>query len=436
MKYGKNGLPIDLPDTLEIYIIRKVEMPVLSNPAEAVRSAFLSPVGCLPLREHILENKSICILICDITRPVPHSTVLPALIEELINAGAHPGSITILVATGLHRPNEGEELSELVGNDWVLNTVRVVNHFARNDEDHVLLGTTPRGMPVRLDRRFVNADVRIAVGLVEPHFMAGYSGGRKLIVPGIAHQDTIKVLHSTRMLNHDRVANCVIEGNPLHEEQIAAVRMVGGSLALNTVIDEDRNLSLVNFGEIEESHLAAVAFARPYFEVLVPRKYKTIITSAAGYPLDRNYYQTVKGMVGVAGILEPDGNLFVVSECSEGLGAREYVESQKKLINVGMDRFLEETLQKEHASIDEWESVMQIKAMKLGTIHLYSGCLAGEERALTGVRMVTSLKGAVEKSVKEKKDKCVAVVPEGPYVIPVYNPEDRPGRDVYGNNDL
>ncbi|MCX5817780.1 MAG: nickel-dependent lactate racemase [Proteobacteria bacterium] len=423
MRYGKNGLPIDLPDNSKIDIIRKKEMPVFSNSAEAVRSALFHPVGCKPLREHAQESKSICILMCDITRPVPNSIVLPVLIEELINAGAHPGSITVLVATGLHRPNEGEELRELIGNDWVLQTVKVANHFARNDEDHVFLGTTPRGMPVRLDRRFVHAGLRIAIGLVEPHFMAGYSGGRKLIVPGVAHQDTIRVLHSTKMLDHDKVANCVIEGNPLHEEQMAAVGMVGGSLAINTVIDEDRNISFVNFGGIEESHLAAVSFARPYFEIPVPRKYKTIITSAAGYPLDRNYYQTIKGMVGVADILEPGGDLFVVSECSEGLGAPEYADSQARLITMGADRFIEETAQKQYAGIDEWESVMQIKAMKLGTIHLYSGCLSKEEQSLTGVAIVKSLKETIERMIKAKKDTRVAVIPEGPYVIPVYRPE-------------
>lgn len=430
MRYGKTGLPIDIPDSLEVDIIRKKVMPILKDPVEALRSSLFRPVGCKTLREEIKENKSICILICDITRPVPNSTVLPVLVEELINAGAHPDSITVVVATGLHRPNEGEELRELVGNDWVLQTVKVVNHFAKNDEDHIFLGTTPRGMPVKLDRRFVQADVRIAIGLVEPHFMAGYSGGRKVIIPGIAHHETIRVLHSTRMLNQDGVANCVIEGNPLHEEQLAVVRMVGGSLAINTVIDEDRNISFVNFGEIEESHLAAVSFARPFFEIPVPRKYKTVITSAAGYPLDRNYYQTVKGMVGIADILDNGGDLLVVSECSEGLGASEYADSQAMLINIGMDRFLKETSQKQYASIDEWESVMQIKAMKIGNIYLYSECLTVEEQALTGVNLIKSLKKTIEKSITEKNDSHIAVVPEGPYVIPVYRPDNKCGHDI------
>lgn len=422
MKYGKNGLPVDLPGDLETDVIRKKGMPVLQDPVAELRSSLSHPVGCKPLTEEIKGIKNVCIAICDITRPVPNGVVLPVLIQELMDTGVDPAFITLLVATGLHRSNEGKELRELVGSDWVLQRVRVVNHIAKNEGDHADLGVTPRGMPIKIDKRFVDADMRIVVGLIEPHFMAGYSGGRKVIVPGIAHQDTIRVLHSTRMLKQEGVENCRLEGNPLHEEQIAAVRRVGRSFAVNTVIDEDRRISFVNFGDIEKSHLSAVAFARPYFEIPVARKYKTVITSSAGYPLDKNYYQTVKGMVGVVDIVETGGDLFVVSECSEGLGTPEFAESQARLIDVGIERFLEETSQKEFASIDEWESIMQIKAMKTATIHLYSECLTKEERVLTGIHVITSLTEAIKRSVEEKKDNRVAVVPEGPYVVLLYRP--------------
>jgi lactate racemase len=427
MRYGRKGLALDLPDELKVTVIKKRKMPVLKDPEGEVLYALRHPVGSKSLAEEAGGCKKVCILICDITRPVPNGIILPVLVRELMDAGVPPDAITLLVATGLHRPNEGEELREVVGSDWVLNSVCVGNHFARNDEDHILLGTTPSGVPVRLDRRFVEADLRIAVGLVEPHFMAGYSGGRKVIVPGVSHHETIRALHSTRMLNHEKVANCLLEGNPVHETQIAAVGMVGKCLAVNTVIDEERRLSFVDFGVIEESHLAAVAFARPYFEIQVGRRFRTVVTSSAGYPLDRNYYQTVKGMVGVADIVEPGGNLFVASECAEGLGTVEYADSQSRLIRLGMDRFLVDSSGREFASVDEWESVMQIKAMKAGTVHLYSGCLSDEERVLTGVRHVEDLARAVLASVRDQGDPNVAVVPEGPYVIPAYTPESRIG---------
>ena len=160
-------------------------------------------------------------------------------------------SITILVATGLHRPNLGEELAELVGDPWVMERVRIENHYARNDADHVDLGfTATRGTPVKLDRRFVEADLRIATGLVEPHFMAGWSGGRKVVAPGVAHHETIRTFHSARFMEDPLAVQCNLIGNPLHEEQLEIVRQLGDVYGLNTVIDDDRDLAYVNFGEI------------------------------------------------------------------------------------------------------------------------------------------------------------------------------------------
>ena len=247
--------------------------------------------------------------------------------------------ITVLVATGLHRPNEGQELAELVGDPWVLETVTVANHDARADEDHVPLGRTPgRGTVVRLDRRLVEAELKIATGLVEPHFMAGWSGGRKVIAPGVAHAETITTFHNAAFMAHPRAANCVLDGNPLHEEQLAIVGMLGGALALNTVIDDRRRLAFVNFGEVVQSHLQAVDFAGAYARVPVGRRFQTVVTSAAGYPLDRTYYQTVKGMVGPLDILEPGGDLIVASACSDGMGSKHYVEAQRRLVDLGAGR--------------------------------------------------------------------------------------------------
>jgi len=418
MKYGRKGLTLDLPDDMDVTVIHGRKMPVAQDPLGAMQAALSRPAGCRSLGDEARGCKSTCILICDITRPVPNHLVLPPVIEALIDAGVRPDSVTVLVATGLHRPNEGEELRELIGNDRVLKTVRVVNHFARNDDDHVHLGTTAGGLPVRLDRRFVEAELRIVIGLVEPHFMAGYSGGRKVIVPGISHRDTIRALHSTRLLTRDGVANCMLDGNPVHEEQLRVVRMLGRCFAVNTVIDEDRNLSFVNFGTIEESHAAAVDFARPYFEIPLERRFGTVITSSAGYPLDENYYQTVKGMVGVLEMIEPESDIFIVSECSGGLGTPEYAEAQARLVDMGVDRFLEEASQREYASVDEGETVMLTTAMRTARIHLFSECLTVKERGLTGVRTVDSLTGAIRGCVERKRDRRVAVIPGGPYVIP------------------
>jgi nickel-dependent lactate racemase len=372
-----------------------------------------------PFDELVRGRKSACILICDITRPVPNRLFLRPMIERMLAAGLPRERITVLVATGLHRPNEGAELAEVVGDPWVLATVAVENHIAQNDADHVDFGVTPgRGTPVKIDRRFVDADLRIATGLVEPHFMAGYSGGRKVIAPGVAHADTIRTFHSARFMEDPLATSCVLDGNPLHEEQLLIVRMIGESYALNTVIDEDRDLVYVSFGETIASHRAAVAFAHDWTAVTVPRRFATVVTSAAGYPLDKTYYQTVKGMVTPLDIVAPGGTLIVASACSEGMGSASFRASQRRLARLGPQAFLAEILPKRLADVDEWQTEMQLKSMRVAEIELYTTGLSAEDRALTCVTATDSVDAAIRASIARHGDAAVAVIPEGPYVVP------------------
>ena len=394
-------------------------MPLLNDPAAAILHALNHPVDAMPLTQLAKNAKTACIAICDITRPVPNQLFLRPMIELLIQAGVPIEGITVVVATGLHRPNEGDELAELVGDRWVLENVTIANHFARRDEEHVTLGRTKtRQTVVRLDKRFVEADIRIATGLVEPHFMAGYSGGRKVIAPGLAHAETITTFHSARFMANPLATNCNFVGNPLHEEQLQIVEMLGGALALNTVIDEDRNLSFVNFGEILSSHVAAVDFVRDYCEIPVDRSFHTVVTSAAGYPLDKTYYQTIKGMVGPLDILAAGGDLIIASECSEGMGSTEFIEAQRRLVESGPDAFLNSILQKTHADIDEWQTQMQLKPMAGGNVFLHAPALCHEDRRLTGVHVVDDLQAIITSSLDRSPDRSIAVIPEGPYVVP------------------
>jgi lactate racemase len=417
--YGRGTLALHLPDELEVTVIRKPAMPVLPSAEDGVRAALAAPVSARPLREEARGKRSACVLVCDITRPVPNRLLLGPVVRELLEAGVPREGITVLVATGLHRPNLGAELAELIGDPWVLATVRVVNHDARDDAAHLDLGRTAAGTPVKIDRRFAAADVKLVTGLVEPHFMAGYSGGRKVIAPGVAHKDTITTFHSSRFMAHPRADNCVLAGNPLHEEQLAIAAMLGRVLAVNIVIDEARQVSFVNFGEVVASHAEAVAFVEKYAIVRVPRRFSTVVTSAAGYPLDKTYYQTVKGMVAPKDILAPGANLVIASECSEGMGSREYVAAQRRFVAVGQDAFLAEIAEKRFADVDEWQTQMQVKPMKLARVHLYTRGLAPGDRALTGVHLVDSVEEAVAASVRASGDRAVAVIPEGPYVLPV-----------------
>jgi nickel-dependent lactate racemase len=419
--FGKGHLPFSLPAAARATVIRKAQLPKLSDPHAAVREALDQPIGARPFKSLAQNRRSACLLVCDITRPVPNHLFLRPMIEDLLQGGMPKERICVLVATGLHRPNEGAELAEVIGDPWVMENIRVKNHFARNDSDHVDLGkTSTRGTPVKIDRSFMEADLKIATGLVEPHFMAGYSGGRKVVAPGVAHADTIRTFHSARFMEDPLAASCNLEGNPLHEEQLEVIRMIGEVYALNTVIDEDRDLVHVTFGEIIASHLAAVEFIRGAIEVKVGRRFQTIVTSSAGYPLDKTYYQTIKGMVTPLSVLAPGGTLIMASECSEGLGSSHFKESQRRLVEMGSEEFLKSLLQKKLADIDEWTTEMQLKPMRRGRVQFFTTGLSPEERRLTGVEMIDSMEEAIAASVERTGDPEVAVIPEGPYVVPFF----------------
>ncbi|MBY3307810.1 nickel-dependent lactate racemase [Rhizobium laguerreae] len=421
LSYGRGHLDIALPADARPVMIRKRQLPKLSDPKAAVIEALGAPIAAAPLGELAKGRRSACILICDITRPVPNKLFLRPMIETMIAAGIAKDKISVLVATGLHRPNLGGELAELVGDPWVLDNVRVENHYARDEDAHVDFGfTSTRHTPVKLDRLFAEADLRIATGLVEPHFMAGWSGGRKVIAPGVAHHETIRTFHSARFMEDPLAVQCNLVGNPLHEEQLEIVRMLGEVYALNTVLDEDRDLVCVTFGEIIASHQAAVDFVSGATQIALDRKFSTVVTSSAGYPLDKTYYQTIKGMVTPLDILEPGGTLIMVSECSEGFGSHEFREAQAKLVELGPEKFLTTLTAKSLAEIDEWQTEMQLKPMRAGTVELYTTGLSGDDRRLTGVAMIDDIAKAIGRSIERSGDPHVAIIPEGPYVVPIY----------------
>ena len=420
--YGKNELSVEVPEQALVQVIDKHPMPIIPDPKKAIREAFSKPIGSPGLAEIAQTKTNVCILVCDITRPVPNGTILPELIDTLERNGIARDDILILVATGLHRPNEGEELRELIGNDEIFNSIRIENHFARDREAHVDLGFTSQNIPIGIDRRFYGADLRIVTGLVEPHFMAGYSGGRKVVAPGVAYQDTILKFHTAVILEHQNSANCVISGNPLHEAQIEIIRKIGDIYAVNVVIDDKRRLGQVTFGAIEPSHLAAVEFMQRYAEIDINRKFRTILTSAGGYPLDKTYYQTVKGMVGPLDILEPGGTIIIASECSEGMGSPEFISAQKLLCASGRDKFMQILNGRDEALIDEWQTEMLLKPLRQGNIKLFTTNLSEKDLSQTYVEHVSSIRKEIQASITRQNSAEIAVIPEGPYVVPRFRP--------------
>ncbi len=423
IRYGKHELHVRLPKGCEPVIVRKPPMPLLENPPEEITKALRNGVGTPNLQHVAKDARRVCIVICDITRPVPNGPILRSLISELNDAGVRNDQITILIATGLHRPNLGNEMLEVIGDQWVFDHIRCENHYARDAAWMVDLGHTPTDrIPVILNRHLVDADLRIVIGLVEPHFMAGYSGGRKVVAPGVAGEETIRTFHNHQFMSDPLACNTNLVGNPLHRGQLEILNILGPTYSINTIIDEARQMSFVNFGECVASHLACVDFVRQYAEVPFDRKFATLVTSAAGYPLDKTYYQTVKGMVAPLQILADGGHMIIASRCEEGIGSHEYRESQARLKSMGAEGFLNRIRQMPQADIDGWQTHMLLRPLDIGRVSLYSEGIQGADRELTCVEMIDSIESAIEQSVASSADRSIAVIPEGPYVIPVYRP--------------
>ncbi len=410
LRFGRDGLPLTLPDDRAVTVLEKATATPLADPGGAVDAALAAPVAGPPLEELARGARSACVLVCDGTRPVPNDLVAPRIIDALRRGGLPDHQITILVATGLHRPEEG---GELVG--WTPPVdCTVVRHDARAGAEHVDLGGTRRGTPIGVDRRLLDADLRIAIGLVEPHFMAGFSGGRKLLAPGCAAEGTIRRLHGHGLLEDPRAALGNLAGNPLHEELLEIVDRVGPLHSLDLVLDDRRRICHVGFGETRGSHAAAVAAFRAAGEVRIRRRWPVVVTTGAGAPLDGTWYQTVKAIGAAAPAVSPGGTLFVASACAV-LGSPGYRRAQEALVAEGPDGFLERWRAAPESAIDAWQTAMQVRDSRGVDVRLFTPHLSAADRALTGASHVEDLSRAVHDALAGTD--CLAVIPEGPYVL-------------------
>ena len=419
--YGEEGYSLSIKKNWKPTVIRKPKMPLIKSIKKAVTNAFLNPINSLSLSNLAKDANSACILVCDITRPVPNHLFIEKLVNTLIISGISKDNILILIATGLHRPATKEEINQIIGSKPILNNIKIVNHFAREDSQHRFIGTTSQGNQISLDKRFLDSDLKIATGLVEPHFMAGFSGGRKVIAPGIAHEKTIRTFHSARYMENPMAKNCNLYQNPLHEDQLEIIKMIGGSYAINCVIDEERNLSYINFGEIVKSHIEAVNFMMSYAKVKANNLFDTIITSSAGAPLDATFYQTVKAMVSPLSILKEGGDLIIFSECKEGMGSDDFLRSQTRLLKVGNQNFITDILKKKYADVDEWQTEKEIEALNKANIYLYSKGISKKEEKLAAIKLTNDPISTIEDSIKKHNNSNIAIIPEGPYVVPTLN---------------
>lgn len=415
MDYGKTGLMVDLPNDKVIGPLEIKNATPLANQAQAISDALAHPIGSKPLAEIAKGKKTACILICDITRPVPNKVILPQILKTIEDAGVPRSGITILIATGLHRPNEGEELVELVGED-IANNYRVENHHGKETSEHDYLGITPKGVPVYIDSRYIRAELKITTGLIEPHLMAGYSGGRKVICPGIAGIETVKVWHGPKFLEHPNADCGIVEGNPVHEENTYIALMSGCDFIVNVCVDGNRQITWAGAGDMIKAWEAGVSFVRQVVRVSIKEPVDIVLTSCAGYPLDITWYQAVKGLMGALPIIKKGGTIILVASLTEGLGSPEFQQVLSE--NPDLKAFKKRILETDYFVMDQWQLEEFAKVIEKCKVKVFSKGLEHSVLSTCHVTPIDSVEKAIADSLQEYGPSArIAVIPKGPYVL-------------------
>jgi nickel-dependent lactate racemase len=413
--FGKGLIDVIVPDRFQCREVRSRKAVAVPDETAAVEWALDHPIACEPLVEMARGKKTAAISVCDITRPAPNRITLPPLLARLHAAGIAQDNIIILIATGLHRGATREEVDIIVGPEIAAN-YRVASHNARALNEHRHLGETRRGTPVYVDERFVSADLHITLGFIEQHLMLGFSGGRKLIVPGLAAQETIKVIHSPKFIREPLATEGSIEGNPLHEELLECARMVRHDFIVDVALTQDRKIAGVYAGNPVKAHAAGVEFLERTCLEEVDEPADAVITSAAGFPLDLTFYQSAKGITAAAHIAKPGGRILIIAECAEGMGSDEYA-SMVKTMKGGYAEYLDLVLD-QPVDVDRW----QLEKLSLAGVHnelyYYTPGVTAEELGPLAARWFGDLDRAIEAVLSGiPAGARVALVPEGPYTF-------------------
>jgi nickel-dependent lactate racemase len=414
LDYGTEGLEVTLPDE-GVTVIEPVPRPAVADPHQALMEAIRAPMGCAPLRQQVRPGQRIAISVCDVTRAQPRRQQLRALFEEM--PGVRPEDVTIFIATGTHRANSEAELERMLGRE-ILGSYRVVNHDSRNAATLERAGTTSTGVPVWLNREFLQADVRITTGFVEPHFFAGFSGGPKMVAPGLAGLETVMILHDAVRIGHPNATWGVTEGNPIHDDVREISRLVGVHFAVDVTLNREQQITAAFAGDIFEQHRAACAFAKETAMRAVPAPFDVVVTTNSGYPLDQNLYQAVKGMSAAAKIVKAGGTIICAAECRDGLPAhgsygavlasQPTPEALLAMINAPG-----------YSTPDQWQVQVQAQIQTKAQVLVKTTGLRPDE--LRAAHFVPT--DDVERAVREALAKAgpgatLCVLPQGPQTIP------------------
>lgn len=412
--YGSNGLNVDFPEDRTM-IVRPRETPPIEDETGAVVRALREPIASQPLRDVAGPSDQVAIVFSDITRPMPYRKLLPPLLEELSEV---PAPQTVFInALGTHRPNTEEELVEILGPD-IVGRYRIEQHDCRSEKDQVFVGETSSGHEIWINRTYMQSSVRILTGFIEPHLFAGFSGGPKAVLPGIAGIRTIAANHGARMIGHPGSGFSRTQGNPIWEEMMEVALRTQPTFLVNLTQTENRGISGVFAGQLREAHGAGVDFARRNSMVPVDRPFEVVVTTAGGYPLDISMYQSVKGVAAAGSIVKDGGAIVLASECREGLpsfgGYGDILRASKD-----PDRLLAMVHSSGFFMQDQWDAQILAQVVRRAELHVFSEGLSQAQVRQTFGMPCKDISSTVRELLGKHGPRArVAVLPAGPLSVP------------------
>ena len=415
LPYGRKQIHLEIENA---EILEAEEMPVIDTIEQELVKSLEKPAESPSLRKLSEKAQKILLIIPDNTRAFPSREIIPILVNYIGKANPR-AEIRILVATGLHLQVERSELIEMLGQEIVEN-YEVINHDASDGEMLLKLDKeTSYGTPIHVNRYVLESDLVIGAGLIEPHFFAGYSGGRKILLPGVAGRDSIFNNHGFNMIGHPRARAGILDGNPIHEDMMEFMGSAKLDFIVNVTINKEKKITGIFTGHPVEAHLKGVEFLDRHVKVPVKGEADIVITTNGGYPLDRDVYQAVKGMDTAASVVREGGVIIIASECRDGLGGH---EEFLKLVKGAED--VDEILKRirENEPIyDQWEAQILARILKKAKVILVSDFISEKVAGDLLLERVGNIEEALELAytILGKKDVRTIVIPEGPYVIPI-----------------
>lgn len=422
LDYGSEGLDIDLPDSLNIDVVVPKSRESLPDQAVAIEDALLRPIDSKPLRSLVKQSDTVAIVFNDITRPTPYQIILPVLLQELGNIPDE--RILFFNATGTHRANTQAELCEMLG-EKVVERYRIIQNDPLDKSSHKLVGTTKSRNEIWLHKEYLDCDIRILTGFIEPHIFAGFSGGGKAIMPGLALLETVLRNHSVSNIDHPKATWGVTSGNPIYEEIRQAASLVPPSFLLNITLNRKKEITAVFAGDFHSAHEQGCDYVKKNAMAAVEKPYDIVITSNSGYPLDLNVYQSIKGMSAAARIVKKGGSIIAVANCWDGIP--DHGEYGKLLSEADSYKSLLNTVrQKGFLRHDMWQVQLHGLILQKADVYFYSHNLSDEQIKRALLKPCSKVEETVEELLnKYGRDASICVLPEGPQTIPYISQDSR-----------